>query len=92
METNDYIYIITEEHENSTDCCVHGAWMDFDSAVDKMKDLIEENESSNFNEKSYIDYDEGVAQSDPEYNSESYTDFKVEKLPILEWEGEINGN
>lgn len=84
METNDYIYILVEECEDSLECSIYGAWVHFESAVDKMKELIEENDSSNFNENSYIDYDKGIAQSDPEYNSESYIDFKVEKLPILE--------
>lgn len=86
----DYIYVIKEECEDSTKCRVHGAYSDFDTAIDALKKLIEI--SYDFNEDSCIDYEKGVAYSDPEYSSDSYINYEVIKLPIIKTKGSVLNN
>lgn len=76
------VYIITMECENSVDCCVYGVWKKYENAVEKLKKLVSEN--ANFNEESFIDYEEGIAQSDPEYCEDEYTDYKICAMPVMD--------
>lgn len=69
------VYILLEERESSELCSIHGVWNDKKEACKEMIKHIEENEL--YTEKSKVDYDEGTAESDPEYCDDEYSNYSV---------------
>ena len=74
------IYIIEEEHSSGVDCCTHGSWEEEEKALNEFKKLVEKDKD--FGENSSVNYEEGIAESDPEYTEDDYTIYKVWKLPL----------
>lgn len=74
------VYILYEERENSQLCGIKGVWNKRKDAIDKMEQLINENDL--YSEYSKIDILKGCAESDPLYTEERYSNYSIKEIEI----------
>ncbi|MCR5722208.1 MAG: hypothetical protein K6G72_07695 [Lachnospiraceae bacterium] len=78
MESN--VFALFMERETSQACRVIGVWKDKSEAIGAMKNMAEEDEL--YSSDSRIDVENGIAQSDPTYSEEVYSDYRVDELEL----------
>lgn len=75
------VYILVEERETSVACKIHGVWDSREKACTEMLRIIKHNIF--FNEKSNVDIEKGIAESDPDYCDEEYCNYSVDEYLVL---------
>ena len=75
------VYILVEERETSVACKIHGVWDNREKACAEMVRVIKQNPL--FNEKSNVDVEEGIAESDPDYCDEEYCNYSIDEYLVL---------
>lgn len=75
------VYVLVEERETSVACKIHGIWDSKEKACAVMMQEVVAN--ALFNEKSKVDINEGVAESDPEYCDEEYCNYSVDEFSVM---------
>lgn len=75
------VYVLVEERETSVACQIHGIWDSKEKACAAMMQKVKANKL--FSEKSKVDINEGVAESDPEYCDEEYCNYSVDEYCIM---------
>lgn len=75
------VYVLVEERETSVACKIHGVWANREKACAEMLRIIKHN--AFFNEKSNINIEEGIAESDPDYCDEEYCNYSVDEYLVL---------
>ena len=75
------VYILVEEREASVACKIHGGWDSKEKACEEMIRVIKQNPF--FDEKSNVDIEEGIAESDPNYCDEEYCNYSIDEYLVL---------
>ena len=75
------VYVLVEERETSVACQIHGIWDSREKACAAMLHIVEKN--GLFNEKSKVDIDEGIAESDPDYCDEEYCNYSIDEYYVM---------
>lgn len=76
-----HVYILVEERETSVSCCIHGVWTKREDACKEMIKSIKNNNL--YTEKSKVDLNHGIAESDPDYCENEYCNYSVIKYDVL---------
>ncbi|MCI8332777.1 MAG: hypothetical protein HFE78_08140 [Clostridiales bacterium] len=74
------VYVLYEERESSQMCRIKGVWSSKEDAIIQMQNEIHHN--SLYSEYSHIDINAGIAQSDPTYSEEVYSDYSIKCFDI----------
>ena len=74
------IYILYEERESSEYCNIKGVWNTKQNAIAHMQKLIKTNPL--YSKHSTIDTKNGYAESDPMYNEEMYSNYRIQEFKV----------